>query len=128
MDLLTVKRDLLRAIQDLKADNRVQARQIATLADALAAVSARTQRIAVDLSPLAAGVTSLDVTWNSPWPDTFYGVQVTPIHGGALLGQIFHATAGKTTTTCTVVIRNTSGAPVSCGIEVLGVRGSLASP
>lgn len=120
-DNRTLRRDLGRAQQAIRELVDSAFRQADQLA-ALRGLASQSQRFAADLSPLAIGITSVDVTWRQGFPDTAYGVQVSAIVGAVNLGQVFVSFGGKTTTGCTVVVRNTSGGAISAGIDVLAVR------
>lgn len=104
-------------------------RQLATLVErhttqigAVAALADQSERFAADLSPLAAGITTLDIAWPHPFPDTGYGVYLTPIVPAVNLGQVFATYGAKSPTGCTLVIRNTSGGAISAGINALAIR------
>lgn len=110
---------------------RTVTRDLGRLTKTVTALTApgRTQRVGLDFSPsglgqLAAGVTPVDVAWPVAFPDPFYSVTVTPIHAAANLGQFFWClqSGSRTANGCTILVRNTSGAPLSIGLDITAER------
>lgn len=99
-----------------------QAEHIAELVAALAVFGARSERFAQLIDPLAAGFTTVDVTWGTPFPDTAYMVIPVVAAPAPNLGQVFVTAGAKTTDGCTVAIRNTSGAAIAVVLDVLAIR------
>lgn len=122
-ELLTLRNAVLRLYRELKNTVTVHAKQIGTLADSLAAVNAKTQRAGATIGPLAIGSQDVTVTWDTPWPDTAYGVYIELITGAAALGNL-HATlkpGSKTMADCVVTV-STAVAVATVGVDVLGIR------
>ena len=98
--------------------------QIRKLADALAAVNAKTQRTGTTVGPLSILTpTDVTITWPNPWPDTSYAVLVGIVTGTAAIGNA-HATlkaGSKTTTECVITIAVLANI-ASVGVDVVGIR------
>lgn len=125
-DAWTLRRDLNRVKADLKRLTDVVTRQgthIGELAAALSLFGAQSERFGQLIEPLPAGFTTVEAVWPTPFPDTAYMLIPTVVAPSANVGQVFWQAAAKLTTGCTVVIRNTSGAPIATAVlDVLGIR------
>ena len=91
-------------------------------AQVIAAIFARSQRFGMLIDPLPTGFSTQPVTWPQPFPDDVYLVLPSVVVPSAQLGQVFIQAGAKTAEGCTLVIRNTSGVPVQCIVDVLAIR------
>lgn len=126
MDAFTLHRSLIRLeqrVKKLETLTDTQSARITQLFNLLALYGAQSERAGQDMSPLAAGASTVDLTWPNPFPDTAYIVIPTVIVPGVNLGQCFAELAAKTTAGCTIAVRNTSGGALGTAlIDVVAIR------
>lgn len=113
-----LRRDMQRQLRDLAA--RIT-KQIQTLADAIAAVNAKTRRAAGSTDFAAAGSQSVAITWLKEFPDDQYGVWPTIYTTNPAQVHCVPLPGTKTAAgiTLTVVAASAVG---TVTLDVLGVR------
>lgn len=127
MDWSARLQNSLRKKADLRALIRLQAQvallrdRDAAMADALAAVNAKTQRVATTASGIAIGAFEVTLVWPGEWPDTAYMVIPTLITGPLATGKLAATVKSKTTTDVTLTLVATA-VIATAGIDVLGIR------
>lgn len=122
-------RTLARALAKVRADLRALAAvvgrhttHIADIAAVLPVVGAQSERFGQVIDPLPVGLTTVPVTWPTPFPDTVYMVVPVLSVPTANMGTVFVSAGQKTVTGCTVVVRNTGAASIIVVLDVLGIR------